>query len=532
MSQYHTQQLPEFDVGPGNFQTRNARYRAFVCHIFDLKFVSVGGNGNCFFESLSLLLRPTWPSLNATELRANVVDLFRACIDSTQPVFERIIQGIELELNQELTCSRRGSTINGFKPSTVVEYIDAVAQDGVWVQGLHWTRAVSFLYDVRIAVVLYGAEFIRIVGSGDTTLFLYKTDDFTHFDPLVHSSVSVNAETPSHVTAAITDAAVIISSDDSENSVHGVHGSEPVSSESSVHGSQPVSHAPGEAAAHTAAVSSVHGSPPVPQRPRRTSRMQTRPPSPSPDPPARGKRNARARKKQLHASETDDDEPLVHLVRGSAKAPLKLADDFVLPLSTGTSFTAATPQAAVVMLKERLLESHTGATIRTRNSSETYLYLQCTSCDMWCAAGSKKGSNRWHITTISSLALEACKRSRACKKLCSSESVSVSMAPALFIPPTPSPVIPSVESPVPNFPEGPERECAACLDQFTRTTQCSQGHAWCISCFASLLEGQCSLGKGEQKFLEVRGIFCTCCYPNPTQSDKPWTFDMERLAVW
>ena len=284
MSQYHTQQLPEFDVGPGNFQTRNARYRAFVCHIFDLKFVSVGGNGNCFFESLSLLLRPTWPSLNATELRAHVVDLFRACIHSTQPVFERIIQGIELELNQELTCSRRGSNINGFKPSTVLEYIDAVAHDGVWVQGLHWTRAVSFLYDVRIAVVLYGQDIVRFIGRGDSTVFLYKTDDTTHFDPLVHSSVSVNedqsnAETaPSHVTAAITDTAVIISSDDSENSVHGVHGSEPVSSESSVHGSQPVSHAPGEAAAHTAAVSSVHGSPPVPQRPRRTCRMQTRSP--------------------------------------------------------------------------------------------------------------------------------------------------------------------------------------------------------------------------------------------------------------
>jgi hypothetical protein len=80
MSEYSTEQLPEIDVGIGNFATRNARYRAFVCNLFDLKFVSVGGNGNCFFESLSLLLRPTWPSLNATELRG-----FDGCAAATRP---------------------------------------------------------------------------------------------------------------------------------------------------------------------------------------------------------------------------------------------------------------------------------------------------------------------------------------------------------------------------------------------------------------------------------------------------------------
>jgi hypothetical protein len=211
MAEYYSEQLPEFDVGVGNFATRNARYRAFVCNHFDLKFVSVGGNGNCFFESLSLLLRP---KVNASELRQNVVDLFRSCIDSTQPLFERIIMDIEQELNQELTCSRRGSNITGFKPSTVEEYIDAVAHDGVWVQGLHWSRAVSFLYDVRVAVVLYGQDIVRFIGRGDSTVFLYKTDDTTHFDPLVplvHSSVSseedVNAPlSPTAVPPAIIPA--------------------------------------------------------------------------------------------------------------------------------------------------------------------------------------------------------------------------------------------------------------------------------------------------------------------------------------
>jgi hypothetical protein len=120
--EYDTEPLPDFDVGVGNFATKNARYRASVCKHFNREFVSVGGDGNCFFESLALLLRPTW-QLNATELRANVVELFRSCIDSTQPVFERIIAEIDGELNEPLTCSRRGLKIDDLKPSTVLEYI-------------------------------------------------------------------------------------------------------------------------------------------------------------------------------------------------------------------------------------------------------------------------------------------------------------------------------------------------------------------------------------------------------------------------
>ena len=183
--EYGTEALPLFDVGVGNFPTRNARFRAAVCQHFNLQWVSVGGTGNCFFEALSRVLEP---QRTAAQLRADCVDLFRNSLDSTQPFFERIVVEIENELHQELVCSSRRSGMNGFKPGSVTEYIDAVSKDGVWVQGLHWCRAVSYLHDVRIGVVVYGSEYVRFVGSGTATVFLYNVDGRTHFDPLVPST--------------------------------------------------------------------------------------------------------------------------------------------------------------------------------------------------------------------------------------------------------------------------------------------------------------------------------------------------------
>jgi hypothetical protein len=211
--EYVQERLPEFDLGGGNFNTRNARYRHFVCTHYGLKFISVGGDGNCFFEALCVTL--SLPNLNAAQLRANVVDLFRQCMDSTQPVFERIVQGIELEVGQELLCSTRRSAMNGFKPSTVTEYIDAVSNDGVWVSGLHWLRAVCFLHDVRIAVVLYGSRVVNFVGNGATTVFLYKTDADTHWDPLVPSAFDIT-HAPQSTAPALGSQGV-----PSESSVHG-----------------------------------------------------------------------------------------------------------------------------------------------------------------------------------------------------------------------------------------------------------------------------------------------------------------------
>ena len=630
MSEYSTEQVPEFDVGVGNFATRNKRYRTHVCNHFKLKFVSVGGDGgdgNCFFESLSRLLQP---HCTAAQLRENCVELFKSCLDSTQPLFETIVIEIEDELNRELICSKRGSRIDGLKPGSVQEYIDAVSHDGVWVQGLHWMRAVSFLYDVRIGVVIYGQELVRFIGSGQSTVFLYNADGRTHFDPLVpwtgspdHIDEAPIDEAPideapideAHIDEAHIDEAHIdevfalstlkspkklmcallapanlirlarrfqqepsvveIHSDtDDASSVHGLHGSQPVSQESSVHasplgltrikrtcrmecgvhGSQPVlpessvhglhgsQPVPPESSVHASPLGltrikrtcrmecGVHGSQPVPpessvhglhgsepvsqERIKRACRLQKR--APSPDPPARLKKNAHVKKIVVHGSNSDDDEPLV---LGRSKPQLKNPSE--LALSVGTSFTTSHFSLATAMLKKRLAETHSGGHLQTRNSSAQYIYIKCLLCPMVCSAGSKKGSpNRWRVTSLSNVAHEACKGH------CHSDSVPISMPPSI---PTAmqSAVIPT------DFPEGPEVQCSACTETFTRATQCPQGHAWCITCFAYIVGCQCSPTDdhlGIQKFLAARGVVCTCCPPD--KHSKPWTFDIEQLRHW
>jgi hypothetical protein len=498
---------------------------------------------------LSRLLQP---QCTAAQLRENCVELFESCLDSTQPLFERIVMEIEDELNRELTCSKRGSHIDGLKPGSKQEYIDAVSHDGVWVQGLHWMRAVSFLYDVRIGVVIYGQEFVRFIGSGQSTVFLYNADGKTHFDPLVPST-----GIPDHIDEAPIDEAHIdeasalsilapgnlirlarrfqqepsvieIHSDtDDASSVHGLHGSQPVSQESSVHasplgltrikrtcrmecgvhGSHPV---PPESSVH-----GLHGSQPVSQeRIKRACRLQRR--APSPDPPVHLKKHAHVKKKVLHGSNSDDDEPLV---LGRSNPQLKNPSE--LALSVGTSFTASHFALATAILKKRLAGTHSGGRFQTRNSGLQYIYIKCLSCRMVCSAGAKKRSpNCWRILSLSDVALEACKGH------CHSDSVSISMPPSI---PTAmqSAVIPT------DFPEGAEVECSACKEMFTRATQCPQGHAWCITCFAFIVGCQCSPTDdhlGIQMFLGARGVVCTCCPPD--KHSKPWTFDIEQLRHW
>ena len=194
--QYSTESLPQLvfeGCDKGNFATKNARFREAVCKHFKLQWVSVAGTGNCFFESICILLRAAsiqeTARLTARELRGNVVEFFRACSDSTQDLCERVVIEINAELNEKLVCStharNNGMRVNGFAPCTIAEYLDAVAIDGVWVQGWHWLRAISFLYAVRVAVVIYGHEVVRFFGEGEgPPIYLYKVDAETHWDAL------------------------------------------------------------------------------------------------------------------------------------------------------------------------------------------------------------------------------------------------------------------------------------------------------------------------------------------------------------
>lgn len=230
---YYALDLPDecIEAGrvAGSFVTRNARFRAAICQHFNLQWVSVGGGGNCFFVSVITALREarileTNSDLNPHQLRLNLVEYFRLCRGSTQPLCERVITDIEGEHSEPLACSSHasinGERLNGLVPGSTERYLDAVANDRVWPQGFHWMRGVSFLYNVRVALIIFGNRIVRFFGEGDATVYLYKFDAQTHFDPLIPFRAGVsaatqasqctlsqsNAETaPSHVTAAITD---------------------------------------------------------------------------------------------------------------------------------------------------------------------------------------------------------------------------------------------------------------------------------------------------------------------------------------
>jgi hypothetical protein len=191
---YTTENLPQevLDTladSKGNFSTKNARFRNAVCKHLGVEWRAVGGAGNCFFESICLLLRaagavPVVPvgaddPLTPTRLRQNVVRMFHNCIGAPHPFCERIAIELEFEASQPLVCSSRakmqtGERVHGLYPSTVPRYLEACAVDGVWVTGTHWLRAISFLHSVRVGVVIFGQDIIRFFGEGQQTIFLYK----------------------------------------------------------------------------------------------------------------------------------------------------------------------------------------------------------------------------------------------------------------------------------------------------------------------------------------------------------------------
>jgi hypothetical protein len=122
---YTTEDLPQSCIDAasphGNFAVRNARYRTAICEHFQLIWKSVGGTGNCFFESVRTLLRAAHieeEEISARQLRAHIIDFFRLCIVNRQePLCERIFIDLEGELQTPLIsstyCKLNGVRING-----------------------------------------------------------------------------------------------------------------------------------------------------------------------------------------------------------------------------------------------------------------------------------------------------------------------------------------------------------------------------------------------------------------------------------
>lgn len=185
--QYATEDLPQtmldaLEEGKGNWMVKNARYRRAVCEHLGLQWKSVNGSGNCFFESVCLLLNAAGvvgaEALTPSQLRLDVVRLFEICIDSPRAFCERVQAEIEFEMTQPLVCSTRakmfGENVNRLVPGTIVRYLEASKLDGVWVTGWQWLRAISFIHQVRVGVVINGQGIVRFFGEGQKTIYLYK----------------------------------------------------------------------------------------------------------------------------------------------------------------------------------------------------------------------------------------------------------------------------------------------------------------------------------------------------------------------
>ena len=240
--EYSTEDLPASCLvqGNGNFQTRNARFRSAVCEHLRLQVVRVNGSGNCFFESVIMLLRAADlcpDTMSALQLRRDVVQFFRACVGSREHYCERVLIEIENELNEALICSSRAKVnrvrVHGLVPAAIPVYLDAVDQEGVWVTGTHWLRAISLLYNVRVAVVIFGHPIVRFFGQGSVTIYLYKIDAETHFDPMLPApgEAAVAAEPPPSaageaVVAAEPPQTVVLSSSTDEDEL--VHSERPL----------------------------------------------------------------------------------------------------------------------------------------------------------------------------------------------------------------------------------------------------------------------------------------------------------------
>ena len=558
---YTTETLPDHvleGLDKGSWPVRNARYRNAVCRVFNLKWISVGGSGDCFFESMRyLLLQAVGINLSASDIRKEVVSFFRECVSSTEPLCERICVEMEWELSQQLVCSThkryQGELLNGYHPISVADYIEASSFSGVWVQGLHWMRAISHIYDVRVGVVVWEHPIVRYIGSGEKTVFVYKVDADTHFDPLVSCADEIHV--PRSALAPhnlLPSDALPIASQSSDNAdvrptiisdggtafrsfaqtlglrhvlckKHSVHGDQESPDtpckKHSVHGDQ-------ESPDRPAFESSSE--PPAPAgRPRRTCRMQC-----SAEPKAKRVASIKI------ASDTDSDtggsvhgdqEPAAPAASQSRPKRTRKSpeprhrrikeDDSLLLISKGSTFVASSSAAAKELLLHRLSQTHVGGRVYTRGSDSQTVYLLCRSCTMKCRAGCKKQDlHTWNITACCDSAMQACPGERH-------PSLTQTGAPDR----NSSTDIPQDSANcLPNFPEGSEVVCVVCYESTTRSIACPSGHAMDLDCFVHHVQAECSQKDPAQMqtFIQRGGVRCTIC---SAANAKPWTFDIDAI---
>ena len=173
------------------------KYRDEVCNLKNLHFQEIDGDGDCFFGSLSALLKqvpnPDDPDggmwdMDSSSLRQEVTAFLRLCAFSAhmQSIWgERCAMHMEHELHLPLEDSV--GNYSGFRPTTLAEYLHGSSMHGVWVQGYHWLWAVAAIFDVCPVVVIHNHEHVYLFGDGSKQrIHFYKCEAETHYDALPH----------------------------------------------------------------------------------------------------------------------------------------------------------------------------------------------------------------------------------------------------------------------------------------------------------------------------------------------------------
>jgi hypothetical protein len=133
------QNLPEQAHGFKASETR--KYRDCVCELLNWVFKPIDGDGNCFFESVATLLALvpnqegiTQHFLDATDLRARVIEWLRHCEEGVGDVYHQCMVHMHAELAHPLTCLREKRWVTR-KPDDLHDYLETSSENGVWVQG-------------------------------------------------------------------------------------------------------------------------------------------------------------------------------------------------------------------------------------------------------------------------------------------------------------------------------------------------------------------------------------------------------------
>jgi hypothetical protein len=136
MATYSTENLPPHEFNG----SETKKYREWVCSLFDLYFMPIGGDGNCFFESVTTLLALVHNHLgklhniDATDLRRRCIEWLRNCSGREGPVFEQCMDHMAHELAHALTMLQQNKWVSR-KPESLADYLDWSSKDRVWVQG-------------------------------------------------------------------------------------------------------------------------------------------------------------------------------------------------------------------------------------------------------------------------------------------------------------------------------------------------------------------------------------------------------------